>query len=431
MSAPEVSVLSPLPSLHARHSSWDIVRQVASRSRPRASSGERPPLKRPRPGDWTVLDVLCQLFPRYYAPIRKRALLIGIAYHDRSGDIEPLFGTHEDVDCLYDLLIEHYGFQPSNITVMKDADDIEEGLWPNETNIRKQLKALTQDCAPRDRFFFSYAGHAEQKKERVKGSEEDGMDEFIVPYDADLSGARCIIDDDLRKYLVDPLKSRCKLVAVMDACHSATLLDLAHERCIETDGWKGLVTTVARWVWETVATAMGIPLPDPEVPEEARQRKRQEMQNTVSQTLIPFIEKLLGPWRSCWGFCRRAIWPHEPYVLCFSACRDGDTTFEKRGFSMTKVLAAQLRNDPRPRLGKLTANVRSDFTAVYEAKREKYETYLDRNVRRKHTLGMAYWILPESLRGIETPPEMLPPPLAKLQLTSNLPRYTNLERFWI
>ena len=60
--------------------------------------------------------------------------------------------------------------------------------------------------------------------------------------------------------------------------------------------------------------------------------------------------------------------------------------------------------------------ISAEFTAVYEAKREKYETFLDRGVRRKHTLGIAYWILPESLRGEEAPPYMLPPPLAKLQV---------------
>ena len=71
----------------------------------------------------------------------------------------------------------------------------------------------------------------------------------------------------------------------------------------------------------------------------------------------------------------------------------------------------------RPKLECWTdENTSAEFTAVYEAKREKYETYLDRGVRRKHTLGIAYWILPESLRGEEAPPYMLPPPLAKLQV---------------
>ncbi|KAI5899401.1 uncharacterized protein SCHCODRAFT_02484153 [Schizophyllum commune H4-8] len=425
-----VDVVNPA-SLHSRHSSWDIVRRVASHSRASsATSIERVP-----PSKWTplrtVLSVLLQLFPRFHRPIRKRALLIGIAYQNRLNPDERLNGTHEDVDCLYELLINHYGFLPRDITVMKDADDVEDHLWPTEDNIRRELQALTRDCAPRDRFFFSYAGHASQKEERVKGSEIDGMDEFIVPYDAsDFSGSKCILDDELRRYLVDPLKRRCRLVAVLDACHSATLLDLAHDRCIERDGWKGFVTTTVRWAWEHIAIAMGFPVPDPEASAAAQQAKREEMQDLLSQTLVPFIEKLLGPWRYCWGFCRRAVWPHEPYVLCFSACRDEQMTFEKRGFSMTKVLAKKL-GKILPRLGSLTRNVRAEFTAVYEAKREKYETFLDRGVRRKHTLGIAYWILPESLRGEEAPPYMLPPPLAKLQLTSNLPRYTNLERFWI
>ena len=60
---------------------------------------------------------------------------------------------------------------------------------------------------------------------------------------------------------------------------------------------------------------MGFPVPDPEASAAVQQAKREEMQDLLSQTLVPFIEKLLGPWRYCWGFCRRAVWPHEPYVV--------------------------------------------------------------------------------------------------------------------
>ncbi|KAI5892196.1 uncharacterized protein SCHCODRAFT_02688613 [Schizophyllum commune H4-8] len=144
-------------------------------------------------------------------PIRRRALLIGIAYKER-GDWA-LKGTHGDVDRVQKLLVGHYRFRPEDITVMKDSKDVEDHLWPTEQNIRRELANFTVNCGPRDRFFFLYAGHAEQKNERIKGSEEDGKDEYIIPYDApDMNGTVCIEDNDLFRYLVKPLKPYCKLV---------------------------------------------------------------------------------------------------------------------------------------------------------------------------------------------------------------------------
>ncbi|PCH35032.1 hypothetical protein WOLCODRAFT_139697 [Wolfiporia cocos MD-104 SS10] len=42
---------------------------------------------------------------------------------------------------------------------------------------------------------------------------------------------KLIVDNDLRKLLVDPLPVGAYLTAVLDSCHSGTLLDLKHYRC--------------------------------------------------------------------------------------------------------------------------------------------------------------------------------------------------------
>lgn len=52
------------------------------------------------------------------------------------------------------------------------------------------------------------------------------MDEVLITSDLEW-----ILDDDLRKYLVDPLPSRSRLTAIFDSCHSGTLLDLPHYHC--------------------------------------------------------------------------------------------------------------------------------------------------------------------------------------------------------
>ncbi|KAJ6594676.1 hypothetical protein B0H19DRAFT_1096406 [Mycena capillaripes] len=54
------------------------------------------------------------------------------------------------------------------------------------------------------------------------------MDECIIPCDGE---DKKIVDNDLKAALVAPLPSGCYLVAVLDTCHSGSLLDLKHSWC--------------------------------------------------------------------------------------------------------------------------------------------------------------------------------------------------------
>lgn len=69
------------------------------------------------------------------------------------------------------------------------------------------------------------------------GNEEDGRNEVMLPCDFmeedEGGGKRIILDDDIYKMVVEPLKKGVSLVAVMDCCHSGTLMDLAYT-CVLT-----------------------------------------------------------------------------------------------------------------------------------------------------------------------------------------------------
>lgn len=52
----------------------------------------------------------------------------------------------------------------------------------------------------------------------------DGFDETICPVDFERNGQ--IVDDELNRALVNPLLPGVRLHAVVDACHSGTILDL-------------------------------------------------------------------------------------------------------------------------------------------------------------------------------------------------------------
>jgi hypothetical protein len=70
--------------------------------------------------------------------------------------------------------------------------------------------------------FLSYSGHGASIRDKSR-DEKDGCDETIVPLDFEL-----IVDDDLRKILVEPLSNKVKLTALFDCCHSGSGLDLKY-----------------------------------------------------------------------------------------------------------------------------------------------------------------------------------------------------------
>ncbi|KAF7978215.1 hypothetical protein HWV62_1204 [Athelia sp. TMB] len=169
-----------------------------------------------------------RLFEHWIYPNRKRkALLIGIRA-ENDEDSVTLTGPHSDVKAMKGLLIKIYGYKEADITVMLDGHVLKDPMMePTRENILREIDNLVRDAHYGDRFVFHFSGHSIQVPNRT-GTEDDGLDEAIVPSDGD---KQHIIDNILRKRLVDPLPVGSNLVAIFDTCHSASLLDLEHYRC--------------------------------------------------------------------------------------------------------------------------------------------------------------------------------------------------------
>ncbi|KAA1466996.1 hypothetical protein DENSPDRAFT_64624 [Dentipellis sp. KUC8613] len=93
-------------------------------------------------------------------------------------------------------------------------------------NILKAIQTFVHGAQPEDVFVFHYTGHSRQEKAKVDPNEDDGLDEFIVGCDH-----KALRDDLVHQHVVDPLPRGCRLTAILDACHSGTLLDLDHYHC--------------------------------------------------------------------------------------------------------------------------------------------------------------------------------------------------------
>eukprot|EP00245_Coleochaete_scutata_P005213 TRINITY_DN1858_c1_g1_i2.p1 TRINITY_DN1858_c1_g1~~TRINITY_DN1858_c1_g1_i2.p1 ORF type:complete len:398 (+),score=57.02 TRINITY_DN1858_c1_g1_i2:167-1360(+) len=167
--------------------------------------------------------------PAGYAPMgppapgggRKKAVLIGVTYRNTD---HMLKGCINDVKCMKHLLVTKFGFQEPNI-IMLTEDEWDPTRTPTRHNIFMAIYWLVQGCQPGDSLVFHFSGHGSQKR-NLTGEEADGYDETILPCDWQRAGM--IIDDELSMYLVRPIMPGVKLHAIIDACHSGTVLDLPY-----------------------------------------------------------------------------------------------------------------------------------------------------------------------------------------------------------
>lgn len=122
-------------------------------------------------------------------------------------------------------MIDQYGFKDKNIVLLCDVEGVGSKCQPTYRNILGAIDWLVLNAKSGDSLFFSASCHGSQVPDKNK-DEDDGEDETICPKDFAVNGQ--ILDDLLRERLADKIPNGAKLVAVIDACHSKTILDLKY-----------------------------------------------------------------------------------------------------------------------------------------------------------------------------------------------------------
>lgn len=92
---------------------------------------------------------------------------------------------------------------------------------------------LVLSCKPGDSLVFHFSGHGNNQTD-LNGDEVDGFDETLLPVDHATSGV--IVDDEINATIVRPLPYGVKLHAIIDACHSGTVMDLPYLCRMERPG---------------------------------------------------------------------------------------------------------------------------------------------------------------------------------------------------
>lgn len=173
---------------------------------------------------------------------RRRALFIGINYYGQKGELR---GCINDVHNIKGFLTSN--FRIDDIMVLTD-DQKDPRSIPTRQNILNAFKWLRNGAKAGDSLILHYSGHGGSIKD-TDGDEEDGMDETLIPVDYQKAGQ--IVDDEIHAVLCRGLPKGVRLTAIMDCCHSESMLDLPYIysingdlQIIETNKTEGIVTLV-------------------------------------------------------------------------------------------------------------------------------------------------------------------------------------------
>ncbi|KAI8024321.1 Metacaspase-1 [Camellia lanceoleosa] len=150
---------------------------------------------------------------------RKKAVICGISYKYSRHELK---GCINDAKCMKFLLINKFQFPEASVLMLTE-EETDPYRIPTKQNIRMALYWLVQGCQPGDSLLFHYSGHGSRQR-NISGDEVDGYDETLCPLDFETQGM--IVDDEINATIVRPLPYGVKLHAIIDACHSGTVLDL-------------------------------------------------------------------------------------------------------------------------------------------------------------------------------------------------------------
>lgn len=152
---------------------------------------------------------------------KKKAFICGINYFGTSAQLN---GCINDARCMHYFLTQRFGFREENILFMTD-DHPDQWRRPTRYNMMNGFTWLMTGLRPGDSLLFHYSGHGSQQRDYT-GVEADGLNETLCPLDFRYAGE--IIDDELNRILVRPLTQGVKLHAIIDACHSGSVMDLPY-----------------------------------------------------------------------------------------------------------------------------------------------------------------------------------------------------------
>jgi hypothetical protein len=138
----------------------------------------------------------------------KKALFVGINYYATPSS--KLRGCIDDIINMRNMLIDAYGYDLSDITLLRD-DTVNAELMPTKRNILNALNVLVANSENNTEFWFHYSGHGALLKK----------DSIIVPSDYLVAGT--IPDHELYDIFKN---AKCRCFLLFDSCNSGNIVEL-------------------------------------------------------------------------------------------------------------------------------------------------------------------------------------------------------------
>lgn len=164
---------------------------------------------------------------------RNHALLVGCTTYPNLARSFYLKGPANDVVLMRKLLTERFDFAEHEIVTLAEADR-NLANRPTRANIEREFARLAAAVGPGDRVVIFLAGHGSQQpqdnRDDPEDFEPDGLDEVFLPSDVGRwnggqgSVQNAIVDDELRGWFARILRRGPVVWAIVDSCHSGTVL---------------------------------------------------------------------------------------------------------------------------------------------------------------------------------------------------------------
>lgn len=160
---------------------------------------------------------------------RGKTKALSIAFGYKSDGM--LSGTCEDMRKVVQFAAQHgyadVAYLTDSCTLAKAVPKVK--ALPNKATkagVRAAIKWLLKDACAGDALFFHYSGHGSFVKEDEASKDEcNGKDEVLV-LPVETKTDKYYSDDELFDDLVKQVPAGVHLFAIVDACHSGTILDL-------------------------------------------------------------------------------------------------------------------------------------------------------------------------------------------------------------
>jgi len=139
------------------------------------------------------------------------ALIVGVSNY-KDTNIRDLNYADKDASSFYNSLIENCRFKKEQIKILQNENATYE-------NIRKSISGwLFKNAQKNDKIIIFFSGHGYRDLDN-NDDEDDGFDEFLIPFDYQSSDISSAIRDDEFAYWINSLRTE-NILLVLDSCFS-------------------------------------------------------------------------------------------------------------------------------------------------------------------------------------------------------------------